>query len=151
MGRELDPDYHKKHYQKNRVIYLKRAIKYRSANIEKCRQYSKDYYRKKPEKVKKSIAKHFQKLRLKIIDHYTKGQRKCMCPGCDIDILEFLQIDHINNDGDADRKRFGRGPAFYYYIIKNNFPKKYQILCMNCNLGRGRSKNKICPHVQNLI
>lgn len=35
------------------------------------------------------------------------------------------------------------------WIRKNNFPKGFQILCMNCNWGKGNSKDNKCPHEKN--
>jgi len=32
------------------------------------------------------------------------------------------------------------------WIRKNNFPKGFQVLCMNCNWGKGHSKDNKCPH-----
>ena len=63
----------------------------------------------------------------KIIDNKKK------CSQCNCDIYEVLDIDHIENDGNKERKNIKCTLSFYQYIIKNNFPKKYQILCKNCN------------------
>lgn len=72
---------------------------------------------------------------------------KCEC--CEETILEFLTIDHINNDGASHRiKLFGKnkcGNRFYKWIIKNNFPKGLQVLCFNCNHGKFINGG-VCPH-----
>lgn len=65
---------------------------------------------------------------------------KCRC--CGETTPEFIEIDHINNDGRAHRRITGR--HVYVWIIKNNFPDDLQLLCANCN--RGRAKFGICPH-----
>lgn len=72
------------------------------------------------------------KIRLLLILGY--GGR-CEC--CQEDDFMFLVIDHINNDGAADKIKFGAPYKFYRYLINNNFPKdKYRLLCHNCNAAR---------------
>jgi hypothetical protein len=71
------------------------------------------------------------------------GGYKCACCG----ELEptFLTIDHINNDGNVMRKIHSSGHPFYNWLIKNNLPSGYQILCMNCQFGKAKC-NGVCPH-----
>lgn len=66
---------------------------------------------------------------------------KCVC--CGESNYLFLTIDHINfHDGLYDDK-------LYIYLIKNNYPEdNYRLLCYNCNCGRERAPNRICPHNQ---
>lgn len=72
------------------------------------------------------------------------GGYRCVCCG-EIEPL-FLTIDHINNDGARHRKSLpSRYGGLYYWLIKKGFPKGYQVLCMNCNMGKYRNKG-ICPH-----
>jgi hypothetical protein len=33
----------------------------------------------------------------------------------------------------VERKNIGFGREFYRYLIKNDFPPGYQVLCYNCN------------------
>lgn len=66
---------------------------------------------------------------------------KCIC--CGESIKEFLNLDHKNNDGNIERKKFGSAGQ-YKRAIKECFPKKYQLLCFNCNLAK--SIYKTCPH-----
>jgi len=46
-----------------------------------------------------------------------------------------------------DYKSSMHGIPLHNWIIENNFPKGFQILCQNCNFAKGmiRNKNK-CPH-----
>jgi hypothetical protein len=54
----------------------------------------------------------------------------------------------MNNNGAAHRKSIGSrtaaGVHTYTWILKNNFPDGFQVLCMNCNWGK--RMNGICPH-----
>jgi hypothetical protein len=79
-----------------------------------------------------------------VYEHY--GGR-CFC--CGEDNIYFLSIDHVDNDGHTERWPNGSritGVHLYRRIVKAGFPKKYQLLCMNCNFGK-RMNNGICPHV----
>lgn len=81
-------------------------------------------------------------VKIKIIEGYGG---KCAC--CDESSIEFLTIDHINNDGAEDRRQNGNksGGKLYRWLIKNDFPKEnYQILCYNCNYAKGFFG--YCPH-----
>ena len=69
---------------------------------------------------------------------------KCVC--CGETIIEFLTIDHINGGGTKHRKEVVGG-RLYDWLIKNNFPEGYQILCMNCNMAEGIFGG--CPHKRN--
>lgn len=79
----------------------------------------------------------------KIIDKYGG---KCAC--CGEPETDFLNIDHVNNDGNEHRKELGwrsTGVYFYRWLKKNNYPTGFQVLCFNCNyskhIGRG-----VCAH-----
>jgi hypothetical protein len=71
------------------------------------------------------------------------GGSRCNC--CGESNPGFLTIDHVNNDGAKFRKKHGTGVQLYKWVILNNFPPIFQILCMNCNWGKRRAPY-ICPH-----
>lgn len=79
------------------------------------------------------------------------GGYKCVC--CGETIPQFLTLDHINNDGAAHRKNIfgnkyqscGTGAVLYNWVIRNNFPDIFQVLCYNCNCGKAHNGG-ICPH-----
>ena len=78
----------------------------------------------------------------KVYDHYGW---ECRC--CGTTEEAFLTVDHVNNDGAEHRKTFasaGSGCAIYSWLIKNNFPDGFQILCWNCQWGK--KKFGVCPH-----
>lgn len=81
------------------------------------------------------------KKRLKDTVFNAYGGYFCKC--CGETIPQFLSIDHMNNDGAAHRKKIGG--ELYRWLIKNNFPKDFQVLCMNCQWGK-HYNNGICPH-----
>lgn len=74
------------------------------------------------------------------------GGFKCAC--CGEREPAFLSIDHVNNDGASMRKSgvHGRGGTqFYQWLRRQGFPAGFQVLCMNCNVGKHRNGG-ICPH-----
>jgi len=70
---------------------------------------------------------------------------KCSCPGCEETNFMFLSLDHIHGGGTAERKTTRiLGGRLYKYLKNRPVDPKYQVLCFNCNFGKGnRSK---CPH-----
>lgn len=99
-------------------------------------------YENRKEIIREQQRTYDLSVKLKVIEAYGG---KCMC--CGETNMEFLTIDHINNDGAEDRKNNGNklGGKLYRWLIKNNFPKEeYQILCYNCNCSKGFFG--YCPH-----
>ncbi len=104
--------------------------------------YSKQRYIDKKEIIREQQRIYDFSVKQKIIEAYGG---KCTC--CGETTLEFLTIDHINNDGAEDRRQNGKksGGKLYRWLIKNNFPKEdYQLLCYNCNCAKGFFG--YCPH-----
>ena len=70
----------------------------------------------------------------------------CVC--CGENTPKFLTIDHVNNNGKADR---GKQTATSWYlrlakrIRLGDPPTDLRILCYNCNCGRSRNGG-VCPH-----
>jgi len=108
-----------------------------------CRKHrDKARYINNKEIIKEQQRGYDRANKVKIIEAYGS---KCVC--CGETLLEFLTIDHINNDGAADRKenKHGSGGKLYRWLIQNNFPKEgYQLLCYNCNCSKGFFG--YCPH-----
>ena len=87
-------------------------------------------------------ASYQRRLKKAALDGYG---HKCFC--CGETRFEFLCFDHPKNDGTADRKRLGKrvtAGTFYRMIVRENFPKRYQPACHNCNMSLGFYG--YCPH-----
>jgi hypothetical protein len=80
-----------------------------------------------------------QQKRDKVFEAY--GGYHCVCCGESEPV--FLEIDHINDDGAAHRRAIGGAGSFYNWLIKNNFPPGFQVLCANCNRAK---RFGVCPH-----
>ena len=110
--------------KKSKLRYNADLKKYRSRSAEQAREYRAEY-------------------RERVLDAYG---RKCSC--CGETTLQFLTVDHVHNDGYVARKEKQHpvdAAGFYRWLVRNNFPKEFQLLCMNCNFGKSRN-NGICPH-----
>jgi hypothetical protein len=75
------------------------------------------------------MQKHRTEIRHKTFSHY--GEEKCV--RCGETKFEFLVLDHIDGGGKKHQKEVGRGSCFYRWLVKNNYPPGFQILCHNCN------------------
>ena len=77
------------------------------------------------------------KMKLRVMNNYSsKPIPSCEC--CKEIILDFLEIDHVNNDGYKYRTKNSDRSNFYGKLVKNNFPSdpELQILCSNCNFTK---------------
>ena len=106
-------------------------------NRESCRKRRgrPDYIswaKRFPKKHALSSFKSGQKLKQAVLLHYSKSNSP-VCNKCGIKDVDVLTIDHINNDGADHRRKIGVGKKVYLWLKQNNFPKGYQVLCMNCN------------------
>lgn len=99
--------------------------------------YQREWTKKNPD-----YAKNF---RLKCLQFYGGNSPKCAC--CNEVTYQFLGIDHIEGGGNKHRKEIGKsmgGQNLYRWLLKNNFPDGFQVLCHNCNLAKGFYG--VCPH-----
>jgi hypothetical protein len=124
-------DKHKKHEKKAR---LKRA---ESGFCSRCGKKEPRPGRTTCEScsVKESAKskRQFAAGRLSVLEHYGN---QCVC--CGETNKKYLQIDHINNDGNIQRKEQPdlRGSRLFKKYIKDGFPTDLQILCANCHFAK---------------
>lgn len=138
-----DPIKRKLHNEQYRKTHREQLRMTNKRWRERNQEYLKEYYLKNRERnIKRSINYREEKKKLCLI-HYSGNPPKCAC--CGEKIYEFLTIDHINGDGAQHRKKIkGSGSKIYYWLVQNNYPKGFQVLCMNCNWASRISG--ICPH-----
>lgn len=84
----------------------------------------------------------------KVMVFQAYGGVVCRC--CGENEIKFLSLDHVFNDGYAERDKSNRrkgGVPLYRRLRKLGYPDKhrYQVLCMNCNFGKKINKGT-CPH-----
>lgn len=129
----------------------KMGRRYPMGECKECtKQRRREYVAAEYKKVRSNDNKsrRTQCMRIKEAVFAAYGGYKCACCGETEKLI--LTIDHVNNDGAAHRrsitgKRNSAGYHTYKWLVKNGFPKGYQVLCMNCNHGK-RMNNGVCPH-----
>ena len=94
-----------------------------------------------------SYQKWYEQLRSRVFSHYGPS---CACCGS----TENLSIDHVNGDGAEHREelfgneRYGGGWKFWLWLVQNDFPPGFQVLCRSCNLSKGKGQECILCHVE---
>lgn len=103
-------------------------------------KWARDKRKSNPDKYNKIHRKYTRSRRIKVIKLLGS---KCTC--CGETIIEFLSVQHKNNDGAKHRRKIGSG-ATYNWILKNPIKAKevLEIMCMNCNTSYGFFG--YCPH-----
>ena len=72
------------------------------------------------------------------------------CACCGERNPSVLTIDHVNNDGAEHRRHLlgtrtrSGGDLMYAWLIRNEFPEGFQLLCYNCNCAK--PKGSCGPH-----
>ena len=84
--------------------------------------------------------------RVLAFEHY--GGSKCAC--CLETEFSFLSLDHKDGKGNLHRRelfgnKFIAGHHMYRKLRELHFPEGFQVLCMNCQVGR-RDNGGVCPH-----
>ena len=128
---------------------------YRNSPKIKAKEKEK---RDRPE-VKEKLKNERIDTRLKVLQYYSKHLSNSdipCCKCCKELIIDFLAIDHIAGrtqmDSEPKLVKLGyssklEGSSLQKWIIKNNFPEGFQILCQNCNFSKGKKKNNNkCAH-----
>ncbi len=135
---------------------------------EAMRAYSATYYRRHPDRVKLAnkiarakrhdhyllaylLASRAQQRRARerwrngVLEKYSGPVPKCAC--CGESERDFLSIDHIAGKARDEREKRGTpraGYPLYRWLIRNGYPAGFQVLCMNCNVSKG--KHGECVH-----
>ncbi len=129
-------------------FHYSRTTKDRRANCCKICESSrkKESYKRNTNKAKLRSKEYYRKNKREVMDHYGK-----VCQCCGETRLEFLTLDHIEQDGAEHRRKMNfnntcTGYNFYLWLRKNNWPDMgLQVLCANCNNAKGSCGQ--CPHV----
>ncbi len=122
---------------------------------ERCLSYKRKFRKEHPEadnewylahrdELLKKSKEYREQTRLMVLTHYSNGETpRCAC--CNEQNIEFLCIDHINGGGRQHRKQLIKsGITPYLWLVRNDFPEGYRVLCWNCNSSLGLYG--YCPH-----
>lgn len=133
-----DAEYQAQYYEKNSSKKKAVSKAWRLANPERAKaQNAKNYPSQLAWRKNKRIE-----LKKTIFEAYGG---KCSC--CGESNYAFLAIDHVDGGGTQKRKSGEHSTSsdtFYRWIIKNGFPKEFQVLCHNCNWAKWLMGE--CPH-----
>lgn len=106
---------------------------YRDANRERIRAYHASPVVREAKRVRR--AQYHEMTRNSVFCHYTRSEQPA-CSACGIADLDVLTIDHIFGGGRRHRheiRAYQSATAFYRWLVRNNFPDGFQVLCQNCN------------------
>lgn len=149
------------YYARTREESLARSAKYRRTHVEETRLREQRYYQSHGVELRKNAAEWRKRNRLQqseyhtlwrqehreqiterhislqkeVLTHYGGGKLACVI--CGESHLACLSIDHVNNNGAAERRSVGYGGLGFYSLLKSRgFPDGYQTLCMNCQAAK---------------
>ena len=124
----------REYYKKNPSRELKQKKLYRTTNKEMINNSQRFF-----------MKRSYYNDKMIVYQHYSRGVPQCAC--CGELIYEFLTIDHIISRKNIHHDKSFIGHKLYRWLINNNFPDGFQVLCCNCNFARGRRDGDgICPH-----
>lgn len=132
MSAEKEREYRKRYYAANPDKYREANRRYYAAHPEKHLEAVRRWSAANLEKCRENRRRWCAGFKKTVFDYYG-----CKCQwssGCDVTDPDMLQIDHINGDGYKHRKEIGGGGIrMYQWLIRNNFPPGFRLLCANHN------------------
>lgn len=114
----------------------------------KKKAYSLKHYYKKRDYYLNKAQNRWRELKFEVM-YRLCGNSNPICQCCCEDSIEFLSIDHINNNGAKQRREDKSSAKICRWLKKNNYPKGYQVLCFNCNMAKALYGS--CPHHKEAI
>ena len=102
---------------------------------EKRKAYQREYMRTVYKEKKRVMDREYHKKIKKEIFELL-GNKCCKCGYSGL----ALVVDHVNNDGNIERKKYINGGSnrYWFNILKKirTGSKDYQLLCANCNMEK---------------
>ena len=138
------------YYERNKDEINRKSREYYQRHLEENRRKRREYNQRNRVKMNKGAILWRTDNRRQCLSHYSDDDIKCKC--CGEDTEQFMCIDHIDGGGNKHRNELKKGGQpgganTYRWLIVNNFPKGFQVLCHNCNLAKGFYGS--CPHEAN--
>jgi len=130
----MTKEYTRLYYIKNREHLIERSKKYQIEHreeINKRRRKNKNYGHNRIAGMEK---RHLDKVR--ILSFYSNPPSIPICNNCGEQDIDVLCLDHINGGGSRHVRDLTT--TLYGWILQNNFPDGFQVLCANCNLKKAR-------------
>lgn len=133
-------------YHRNREAGAAKAREYYRANKESANAAKAKWYAKNREDQRAKQRQRNLRLKLDALNAYSNDESpRCCC--CGEDEVQFLCLDHENNDGAEHRKRVGSGTVLYAQLKRDGWPNNLglRVACYNCN-NAWKNNNGECPH-----
>lgn len=128
----------KARYDRDPVASRTQVNAWRAEHREESRVISNKCYEKNKDKYLPKARARRREVRLGCLRAYSPEVR---CALCDEQHDQFLCLDHIEGGGVQHRKEVGYGDNFYKWIVKNNYPLGFRVLCHNCNFKENLRRN----------
>ncbi len=145
---------YKKSNANRRKKYASMTIEQREQMLAKHKERSRQNYKNMTPEQREARRLAGQKrmfdFKMKVLTHYAYGgEIKCANPDCEVPggakHLLSLCIDHINGGGHQQYLKIQKqGLHFYNWLVKNNYPDGYQILCASCNQRKKSTHREGC-------
>jgi hypothetical protein len=139
--KSTDPDGYQRLLDKDNAVAKKCRNRRGPEARLKAKEATQKWAAENPERYKETKKLESQRVRAAV---FTAYGNKCAC--CGESRWQFLAVDHINGGGRKHIQENGLsyGSKFYRWLIRNEFPEGYRLLCHNCNTARGHWG--FCPH-----
>ena len=112
--------------------------RWRSQNPERWAQINIENQRRararNPDRHRRRLRDYHWTLKKEALARYGNGEPRCV--SCGFYNIDALCLDHINNDGAAQRRLSPKthiGVELYRTLRRAGYPQGFQTLCANCN------------------
>jgi hypothetical protein len=138
---EKDKIRQKEYQEKNKAILKEKAHVYYLNNRDGLLERRRKYREKNRVSLNEELRNYHSRNKKMCLSFYSKDETpRCAVDGCSVNDLDMLTIDHINNDGANHRRGIHEGNkaghGTYRWLIKNDFPPGFQVLCFNHNFKK---------------
>lgn len=113
---------------------------YDQKHREGIRAYRLDYNQRHLSRLGVREMRRLEQVR--VLMHYSNPTGTPICNNCGEQDMTVLCIDHISGGGSKHEKE--RNSPLSRWLIKNNYPSGFQVLCANCNIRK--SKLEYCEN-----
>jgi len=133
----------KEYRAERRDYYTGKHREWTAQNRDHVNAYNRDWvktrddaYREAKRRYNRDLAREAHREALRAYGGF------CAC--CGEAEVQFLQIDHVDNDG-ADHRRSIKGVRLGPWLKRRGYPEGFQVLCANCNFAK-HTNGGSCPH-----
>lgn len=133
------PEIKQKINENARKRYNGTVQKWKEENPDYSSKWQKTKYWSNPTlfRLQAKEIRHLNKVR--VLLYYSNPQGSIVCNNCGEQNIDMLCIDHIKGGGNKHQKSLqSQGTNLYLWLVKNNYPKGFQVLCANCNMQKAR-------------